>query len=387
MDNILEKINQASLKFLEPLSAESLFKNIVEEAIKLVDAEYGSILLEEKNEFKRIYASSPLAYKTVSRKNGNTYKSFTERKVIISNIGKIAKFHPELEENGIKSSIFIPLSYQGKAIGVLVVNSKHEIQQTAREFKVLTLFGSLATLAIKKTQLYDETKKALETRDLFISLASHELRTPLTSINGYIQLLHKKLSKQENSEGKWIRELSDECQRLTNLVKELLEINRIKQGQLQFNLRESNMHDIIDKAIGRLKFSYLNRDITFINNTTGKEDEIIGDSDKLLQMMSAFLSNAAKFSNNDTSITIELTTQKKYVVVTIADNGEGIDAQDLARIFEEFYKAPHNLKEGMGIGLMLAKHIINYHRGEVKVKSKRGKGTIIELKLPKINYA
>src|SRR5690606_7915517 len=118
-----------------------------------------------------------------------------------------------------------------------------------KETDILKLFGSFASLAIKKNELYEETKNALEVRDMFISLASHELRTPLTSINGYIQLLHSRKDKLGHSESKWINELYEESKRLTNLVRELLEVNRIKQGQLQFILRETKFSDIVTSAI------------------------------------------------------------------------------------------------------------------------------------------
>lgn len=384
MDKILENINRASIKFLEPLTPEELYKTIVEEVIKLVKAEYGSILLVKNGEFKRVYASSPLAYQTINRKRGNTYKAFTTGKVIISDIQEAGRYHPELKKLGIKTSVFIPLSYQRKAIGVLTVNSTKKIPQTANELKILRLFGSFATLAIRKMQLYDETKKALETRDLFIALASHELRTPLTSLNGYIQLLHNKLGNKETQEAKWVRELFAESTRLTNLVKELLEINRIKQGQLQFSLRECSLRDVINQAIGRIKFANPEREVIFINKIPGGDDQIIGDPDKLLQMFSAFFSNAVKFSLPDAPIMVELEKINDLIIVKITDQGEGIEPSDLPHIFEEFYKSPRNYREGMGIGLILAKHIIQYHKGDVKVHSKPQKGTTIEIKFPVI---
>ena len=169
--NILERIQTAGLKFLVPLTLEETYQTIVQEAIKLIDAEYGSILLEENNEWKRVYASSKLADKTESRKKGNTYKAFTQNKVIIADIKETAKFHPELKKQGVKSSIYIPLIYKDKAIGVLSINAKKKVEQTDSELKTLKLFGSMASLVIRKAQLYKETQDALDTRDFFISLS------------------------------------------------------------------------------------------------------------------------------------------------------------------------------------------------------------------------
>ena len=116
----------------------------------------------------------------------------------------------------------------------------------------------------------------------------------LSSLNGYVQLLHSRLSKTDSVEAKWVQSLYDETTRLTNLIKELLEINRIKQGTLQFVLRESQLTDIIEKAIDRTKFLYKTREIILQNKLKSKESTIIADSEKMLQVLSALLKKCGK---------------------------------------------------------------------------------------------
>lgn len=387
MESIIEKINESGVKFLEPLTPEETYATIVNEAVRLVNAEYGSIILYQDGEMKRIYSSSPLAFKTVPRKKGNTHKSFSERKVIIADIEETGTYHTELKKHGIQSSVFIPLFYQQKAIGVLTINSKQKITAIGNELKILRLFGAMASLAIRKLQLYTETQKALEVRDLFISLASHELRTPLTSINGYVQLLYTKIGKQETSEGRWVRELYEETGRLTGLVKELLEVNRIKQGQLHYILRECLFSDVINKAIERIKFLNPEREIVFENNVRKKNDLLIADSDKLLQMVTGLLNNAIKFSKDRTEIKITLDIDNEMIIMKIIDKGEGISKDDLPYIFDEFYKGDVDApRQGMGVGLLLAKYIVTYHKGTISVQTAAGEGTTLEVKLPRVRY-
>jgi len=383
--SILEKINQAGLKFLLPLTPEETYKTIVHEAVKLIDAEYASIILFVDEELKRVYSSSEKAFKTTNRTNGNTKKAFTTRQVIVADIKETGKFHPELKTFGIRSTIFIPLAYQDKSIGVLTVNAKKKIDDSARDLQALKLVGSMATLAIRKAQTYDEAKRALEVRDMFISLASHELRTPLTSINGYIQLLNSRMGKQNTSEAEWVRELYNESKRLTNLIQELLEINRIKQGQLQFVLRESNFSKIVQQAIERCKQLYSDRKITLMSLLTDDQDVVIGDFDKLLQVVLALLENALKFSPADTKVEVKLSRKNQNILLQICDQGSGISREDMAKIFDGFYKAQEHHKEGMGVGLLLAKHIINYHKGSITVHSEVKKGTIVTVLLPAAN--
>lgn len=383
--SILEKINEAGLKFLLPLSPEDVYKTIVHEAVKLVGAAYGSIILEIDGELKRVYSSSELGTKTINRLNGNTQKAFSTGKVILASISETQKFHPELKKFGIKSTMFIPLSYQGKAVGVLTINSKKLIDDSAEETRILKLFGSMASLAIRKTHMYDEAKQALEVRDLFISLASHELRTPLTSINGYIQLLYSRMGSQESSEGNWVRALYEESKRLTNLVQELLEINRIKQGQLQFVLREIHFLEVVTRAVQRSIFIHPERKITFENKLKNTEGVVIGDAEKLLQVVTALLENAIKFSPKESEVKILVSNKNNSVILQVTDQGLGIAREDMIHIFEGFYKGQGNHQEGMGVGLLLAKHIINYHHGTISVHSEVKKGTTVTVTLPQIS--
>ena len=344
--NILERIQTAGLKFLVPLTLEETYQTIVQEAIKLIDAEYGSILLEENNEWKRVYASSKLADKTESRKKGNTYKAFTQNKVIIADIKETAKFHPELKKQGVKSSIYIPLIYKDKAIGVLSINAKKKVEQTDSELKTLKLFGSMASLVIRKAQLYKETQDALDTRDFFISLASHELRTPLTSINGYIQLLHSRMAKKNSVESKWVNELYNESKRLTNLIQELLEINRIKQGTLQFVLRECDLTKIIKESIEKSNNIYPKRKIEFGPVSILKSAPIVADFEKLQQVIMSIITNSIKFSPEDSLIRISLSQKQGNYQIQVIDKGQGMDRRDIMKVFEGFYKAESHVKEG-----------------------------------------
>lgn len=379
-DNILDQIHTAGMRFLLPLDLKDTYKVIVDEAVRMVDAEYGSIVLSENSTWNRIYTSSTLANKISNRKNGNTAKAFNENIVIVADIEETGKFHPELKKQGMKSSIFIPLSYEDKAIGVLIINAKKKIEQSANELKALKIYGSMATLVIRKAQLYQETSEALKTRDFFISLASHELRTPLTSINGYIQLLHSRLSNQDTVEAKWVKELYEESKRLTNLIQELLEINRIKQGTLQFILRECNIVEVAEKAVERCKVALPKRKVELVAKTP--RATVIGDFDKLLQVFSSILNNAIKFSPDNSVVTFGITKAKGNIVIRITDHGVGIDREDIMKVFDGFYKGDNHLKEGIGVGLMLAKHIIKYHHGTIEIKSTATKGTTVQIILP-----
>lgn len=382
-DNILEKIYKAGLKFLAPLTIEETYKTIANEAVKLVGADFSSIVLAEDGELKKVYASSSIGYQIKPRRYGNTLKVFRTGKATISYVKEWGKAHPHVKERGIKSSIFIPLSYQNKSIGVLIVNTFKNEKFTQKELNILSLFGSQASLAIRKTQLYEESRKALEMRDLFISMASHELRTPLTAINGYIQLLMSKMRGKDTQEAKWIEHLSWESVRLTGLIKELLEVNRIKSGEFEYHWKECSTRIIIDRLVKNFELTHPYYKLIIKDNIIGKNDKVIGDFDKLIQVFTNLVDNAAKFSPIGKPIEVILKANSSQINVSVKDSGEGIKEEEIPKIFESFYKGKSHLKEGMGLGLFLANYIVRAHHGTIKVNSKFKKGTTMEVCLPK----
>lgn len=380
MNNILENIYKASLKFLEPLTPEETYRVIVQEAIKLVDGDDGEMHLERGGELPKVYASSPSIEKVIARKKGYTSLCFVESRAFVIHLKEIKEAHPESEARAI---ILMPLSYRGKTIGVLKVRSFKDRDFTKRELEILMLYGSMASLGIRKTHLYAEAQKALEVRDLFIAMAAHEFRTPLTTISGYAQLLNSKLSGSNTSESRWIEEMLWETKRLTNLVNELLEVNKIKSGLLQYVFKECDLREIIHRAVTSFRFNHPKRVLNITNLCGDDNPLVIGDFDKLLQVLTNIIDNAVKFSAEETEIDVVLKLKKTFYIISIIDRGSGVPKADHPRIFEGFYKSSTHTKEGMGLGLFLAKKVLDEHHGLIEVKSKENKGTIVDISLPK----
>lgn len=381
---ILEKIYQATLQFLVPLTPQETYAAIVREAIKLVGGDAGRIVLEEDGDFKVVYTSAPVAkLPKVVRKKGFVYTAFKNHKAFLLTVAQIAAVYPDIAKMGIQSAVLIPLSYRGKAIGVLAIESYRPGYFSTKELEILKVFGSMASLQIRNIQLYEETKKNLETRDLFISLAAHELRTPITTIFGYAQLLHNKIQGKDRPEFRWINALHAESYRLTLLVKDLLEINRIRTGKMQYLFRECPLKEAVKRAIDNFKFNYPDRVIIFEDELDRNEDLIVGDFDKLLQVLINLLDNAAKFSAPESKVQVILRPNQQNLVLQVKDQGTGITKKDLPKVFDGFYQGRGGAKEGMGLGLYLCKNIIEEHRGTIHMHSKLGKGTLVEVQLPK----
>ena len=316
----------------------------------------------------------------------------TGRPVLIKQITKdwqnkasrIPEEHRLVRKLGMKSFIFVPLKSRNKVIGVLtLVSSNKKFSYSESDVVLAQELANRAGIAVDNAHLFTESREALKLRDLFISMAAHELRTPLTTISGYIQLLHSKFKKDNTQVARWIDDLVYESERLTRLVNELLEVNRIKIGQFEFSWIECSLREVIMRAIADFSFTHPKRQIIFQDKVADGTDIVIGDFNKLLQLTINLLDNAAKFSSPESKIVLRLDSKIRHLYLSVKDYGKGISKKDLPGIFEKFQKGSSHTEKGVGLGLFLAKIIITEHRGKIEVHSKEDKGTTMVVVLPK----
>lgn len=383
MDTSIEKVYQAGLRLLRPLDLQETYQIIVEEAIKLVNAKGGTMLLMKEGELTRVFATSPIFFKVKPRQDGYNYRVYRSGEPELVHIKQLSKAHPEFVTLNIRSILIIPLNNRGKTMGVLSVHSDRLDSFSDSDFGLFKLFIPLASLAIRKNELYDEVNKALKARDLFISMASHELRTPLTAINGYTSLIESVVKGQGGHLARWVESLSSETQRLTLLVKELLEVNRIKLGRLHYHFKVCHLIDVINRAVSNFRFVFENRQLQIVSTVKTGDDAVIGDYDKLLQCVTNLLENAAKFSPENKEIYLSLRSKRNELVITVEDKGVGIKKEELPEVLKNFARGSNTDKEGMGLGLYLVNQIVVRHHGELKVKSNLGKGTKVSVIFPK----
>lgn len=382
-NNIIEKIYKSSLRFLTPLTPEETYAIIIQEILKLVEGDFGSLVLIRDEKLVKVYSSSPTGFGIKFRKKGFTYQAFKQKIILVRNINEIKHSHADLKKMGIKWALFIPLYFQKQALGAISINSSQEKRPNKKILRGLELFGSMASLAIHKSHVHQEIKTALELRDSFIAIAAHELRTPATSICGYAQLLEKRISSFNSQEGKWIKELRFESSRLSMLLKDLMEISRIRRNKMVLDLKVCSLKDIIKKTINDFNINFPTRHLYFNDKLDQKKDLIVADANKLIQVFINLLDNAQKFSEKTTQIVLTLDYKKPYLTVVIKDQGQGIAPHELPKIFNHFYQGQNSTLEGMGLGLFLSKNLIEKHQGDILIRSKLNKGTTVIVALPR----
>lgn len=381
----LERIYQSGLKLLTALTLEETYTVLTEEAMKLVGAEYGSVLLEKSGKLERVYASDKTLYQIKARKEGRTYQAFYEQKASVYLVLPKNDPHPLRNKLGIKSVIYIPLSYENKIIGILTVLSKKEKAFNEPELKILQLFGSIASLSIGKVQMYDQARKALETRDTFISLVSNEISAPVATITNHINQLKSEIYGSKLP-AKSFKALTVEALRLSQIVGELLEVDNARKGRLEYSWKECSVKEHIEEAIDQIKVLYPEYRIEFKSLLGRNKDYFLGDCDKIREVIISVLHNSIRLSPPHTLIEVTQKVVGRNILIIIKDHGQGLEETDMTRIFERFFNSQSPSKTNLGLGLYLTKCIIHQFHGSIEIHSKPKKGTTVEIQLPKIYY-
>lgn len=213
----------------------------------------------------------------------------------------------------------------------------------------------------------------------FVSTVSHELRTPLTTIKGALGLLASGTYGEIPSDIIEIIQLADRnASQLTDLVNDLLDMEKIKKGDLQFNMSAVDLGEIITESVEINRPHAEHCNISVVHTDTLDEAFVWGDRDRLKQVLGNLLSNATKFSPNGETVHIKLVKIADSYRLSVSDNGDGIPDQFKETLFQAFSQADSTdtrLKGGIGLGLNIAKSIIDRHQGRLGVHSTENKGS------------
>lgn len=230
-------------------------------------------------------------------------------------------------------------------------------------------------------RFYEQLRELDRQKDTFIGLASHELRTPLTSISGYLQILNR--VNKDNACQKYIDKALLQVKKMSDLVNGLLEFSRIETGRMRLSKTEFELQELIDESV--VSVFPMQGKHKIILERTANECVVYADRERIGQVLTGLLVNAIKYSPDRHEITLLLRPGKKTIKVGVKDEGVGIAAANLDQIFTRFYRsdetAPHI--SGLGIGLYLAREIINRHQGKLWAESEPGKGSTFWLSLPR----
>jgi signal transduction histidine kinase len=323
----------------------------------------------------------------------NKPKSFEKRETpLLVNEPKIqktisAKFAEQLKIGKEKytAMVMAPLQIRGKSCGSVVLFSKSSFDRD--DLALTTDIAARISTAFDNAMLFNRAQKAISLRDEFLSIASHELKTPLTPMKLQVQNLQRQLqTKPEtvlNPErlSKTLVTFGRQIDRLAKLIEGLLDISRINIGKLSLNYEEFDLRSMLDEIVGRFQEQLANAG-SDICIESPKQVPVVLDSFRIEQVIVNLLTNAIKFAAGK-PIKISVAESQDRLVLKVADQGMGIAAEDLERIFKRFERAASATHfGGLGLGLYISQQIIEAHRGKISVESKPGDGATFIIEIP-----
>jgi PAS domain S-box-containing protein len=236
----------------------------------------------------------------------------------------------------------------------------------------------------KLADAHEALRRADRMKAEFISTLSHELRTPLNAINGWLQILEDGPTQEELSQGLDVIRRNVRAQ--SQLIDDLLDLSRIESGKLVLDIQQVDVPVLIHAALEAIAPSAANRNVRLTTAFSSVDGVVMGDSNRLQQIIWNLLTNAVKFSQKGGRVHVMTQRSDSHLAITVSDNGIGIAPEHLETIFERFNQADATTTRkygGLGLGLSIAKHLVELHGGRITAKSDGlGQGSTFVVRLP-----
>lgn len=325
----------------------------------------------------------------------------------------------ELEDNskykgllrGYDAAVALPLATDKEIVGLLLLGEKSSGDMySQQDLNVLEILAPEVAVAIENAKAYEEinrfnitlrheVKRATyrlkeknsqlmeldKAKDEFISMASHQLRTPLTAIKGYLSmLLEGDAGDIKVSQYDFINEAYSGANRMVGLINDLLNVSRMETGRFFLEPKEVDIERIVKEEVGQLQNSAKSKGLYLKVEKKGKIPHIWADETKIRQVVMNFLDNAIYYTNTG-GVTVVLGHDKNNLVYEVHDTGIGVPETQIPHLFEKFFRADNARTarpDGTGLGIYLAKRVIEDHGGEIIFHTTVGKGSVFGFKMP-----
>ncbi|MEW6096874.1 MAG: GAF domain-containing sensor histidine kinase [bacterium] len=415
----LYTINYASKLISSTIDIQELLGVAIDTLIEIAQAEKGSLMLLNDD-------NSKLVVKVVKDKQKIKHPETRlkiEKNILSSVINESKPYFAndikEFDDLGdglgkdINSILSLPLMGKKDVIGVVnLYNRLNNKEFTQDDVNIISTLVTQTGANIENARLYKELEdwaKALEqkvaerTKELeeanselrkidqaksdFLSTTAHELKTPLTSIKAIAITLLNNPDEDVNTRTEFLSLIDSEVDRLTRLINNTLNLAKIEAGKMDWDMRDISISDVIKTAIINTNPLSKKKKIDVNVNLPDKIPLIVGDHDKLIQVVTNLLSNAIKFTPEEGEIEVKVRERhhpEHAIQVSVSDTGVGIAREDLDKVFDKFKQVGKGKSElsGTGLGLTICKEIIEHHCGKIWVESEFEMGSTFHFTLP-----
>lgn len=287
------------------------------------------------------------------------------------------------------NQMIVPLRARGRITGVMAMFRLVPNQPYADDdLAFFQELGDRAALILDNARLFEEARDAVRARDEFLSAAAHELRTPVTTVKGYAQMLLRaqvKAGLASDRASQFLTAIDESTDRLRVLTDDLLDVSRLRLGQMPLHPRPLDLVNLAQRLVERYETQFDERHSLILVTETG-EAVVNADPDRIEQVLTNLLENAAKYSPDGGEISITIAPTPGGVQIAIRDSGIGLPPGFKDSMFEPFKRADNAIRDnvpGLGLGLYICNNIVERHGGHIDAISPgEGRGTTFRLWLP-----
>lgn len=395
--DVLEATNRCARALASSLEIEQAFGAFIREVRGLVDFERLAIVLVEEGEARVIAAAgrgaeTTFAPGTARAAAGSVLDAVLEGQTVYREDMQDLRYPEEAEllALGLRSRLVTPLLVGPRPIGMISFVRSEPSAFGVEEVELISLLGRLVATAVQNIRAYEAERQTVEElrrlsalRADFVSLVSHELRSPMAAVIGAARTLQDRwrtLAPEQREA--FLALIGDETNRLAALIGDVLDTSRIEAGTFSYSFTDVDLGRLVKDAVATASVGQ--DEVRVRADVAGSVPVVRGDRERLRQVLTNLIDNAVKYSPAGDEVTVIIRPENGVVRVEVTDNGPGIPRDQQRLIFEKFGRAdvPGGSKPGTGLGLFIARSIVEAHGGTLDVRSRPASGATFELTLP-----
>lgn len=285
---------------------------------------------------------------------------------------------------GMRSLMVVPLVARGETRGAMGFFSAAPHRYGTDELAVAQDLTVLAAMAVDNARLYRDAQAAVLARDDLLAVVSHDLGNPLSAIRIGTSLLLRTLPESEHASGGWqhLEFIRQSVQQMENLINDLLDVKRLEAGRITLEIRALDAQDVVRDVLEVFRPIAQGKSLSLGADVPADMRPISGDYKRLVQVLSNLVGNAVKFTEPGGSVRVSVSEAQDLAVLSVADTGPGIPLEHQAHVFDRFWQARRAGRQGLGLGLAIARGIVDAHGGRIWLESTPGAGTTFLFTIP-----
>ena len=292
-----------------------------------------------------------------------------------------------------RSILSVPMLRDGLPIGTITVAAERTVPFPDKQVALLKTFADQAVIAVENVRLFTEIQEKTQQLEIanrhkseFLANMSHELRTPLNAVIGFSEVLLERMFGDVNEkQEEYLQDILSSGKHLLSLINDILDLSKIEAGRMELEAQPFDLPAAFDNALTLIRERASRNSIGLGVHVDPRIGEVVADERKVKQVLLNLLSNAVKFTPEGGTITMSAVLNGGMVEISVADTGIGIAPEDQATVFEEFRQVGTDYarkREGTGLGLALARRLVELHGGTLTLQSEIGKGSTFTFTIP-----